>query len=611
MPSLHTITHTLRRKVRVTLALRFIWRSTPGWTLADLALVLVQVPLPLITLYLMKLTVDAVTRNIGAADTSGAFREAALFVALMGLISVGSALLGLVSGLVKQLQSIAVTDYMYGIIHAKSVAVDLEYYENPEYYDTLRRAQREASYRPLRILQNLVQLGQSGLSLLALGGLLLTFHWIIALVLMLTVVPGFLISLRYTGKMYRWQRERTAAERESSYFDWMLTGDRHAKEIRLFDLGALFIRRFRDLRLTLRRERFQLARRQAFESLFAQLITAAAVYGSYAFVVYRTIQGENSLGDLVIYYQAFQRGQGYLRQTLSSLAGLYEDNLFLTDLYEFLDLEPKILSPAHPQPVPRPMQEGIRFENVSFRYPTGTRPVLEDISLTIRPGEKIALVGENGSGKTTLIKLLCRLYDPTGGAITVDGVDLRQFDLTTYRGEISVILQDYAHYNLTAQENIWFGSVNCPPDDAQIVAAAQQAGADGVIAGLKDGYQTILGKLFQDGEELSIGEWQKVALSRAFLRDSQVIILDEPTSSMDARAEYEVFERLRDLAAGRTVILISHRFSTVRMADRIFVLVNGRIAESGTHADLMAQNGTYARLFNIQAQYYIQGDPIS
>jgi ATP-binding cassette subfamily B protein len=289
---------------------------------------------------------------------------------------------------------------------------------------------------------------------------------------------------------------------------------------------------------------------------------------------------------------------------LSGLAGLYEDNLFLSNLYEFLDLKRKVIEPAHGSPIPQPMKTGVVFDHVGFRYPTGSRKVLEDISLVIRPGEVVALVGENGSGKTTLIKLLCRLYDPVDGNITLDGTDLRQFETTALRRNISVILQDYAKYHLSARENIWFGNTALAPDHERIVAAARQAGADDLIAALPHGYETILGKRFEDGEELSIGEWQKVALARAFLRDAQIIVLDEPTSSMDAKAEYAVFQNFRQLAAGRTAILISHRFSTVRMADRIYVLKDGSITEGGTHEELIHRGGTYARLFETQAQYY-------
>jgi ATP-binding cassette subfamily B protein len=385
----------------------------------------------------------------------------------------------------------------------------------------------------------------------------------------------------------------------------MLSTDQAAKEIRLFHLGPLFIERFKTLREQMRRERLGLAGKSALAEFGTRTAATVAVYGAYGFMAVRTLQGAITLGGLTMYYQAFQRGQGLLQGVFSGIVGLYEHNLYLSDLEEFLKLERRVAEPADPRPVPRPMQRGIAFENVTFNYPTRAgEPILEDISLTIRPGEMIALVGENGAGKTTLIKLLCRLYDPTAGRITWDGVDLRDFDTVALRREISVIFQDYVKYQLTARENIQFGNADLPPDEARVVEAATHSGADPVIRNLKDGYDTVLGKWFDGGEELSIGQWQKVALARAFLRESQVIVLDEPTSAMDAKAEYELFRQFRQLAAGRAAVLISHRFSTVRMADCIYVLEGGRIIERGTHADLMTRNGTYARLFEMQAQHY-------
>jgi len=572
--------------------------------MASLALLVVQGVLPLLSLYLMKLVVDAVTTGLATPDKGVAFRQVALLIGLMGAVTLVGALCRSLAGLVSEAQAQVVTDYISDILHAKSIEVDLEYYESSQYYDTLHRAQQEAPYRPTRIVNGLAQVGQSGISLLAMAALLFSFHWGVAAILFAAVVPGVLVRLRYAGKMYRWQRQRTPAERRAWYFHWLLTGDVQAKEVRLFDLGSLFMRRFRDLRQQLRRERLEITTRRSVAELVTQASATLAVFGSYAFIAYRAVQGTITLGDLVMYYQAFQRGQGFLQEMLGGLAGLYEDNLFLSNLYEFLDLKPKVVEPHHPRPVPQPLQTGIVFDHVSFQYPTGTREVLEDITLTIRPGEHIALVGENGAGKTTLIKLLCRLYDPTEGIITLDGLDLRQFATAALRREISVIFQDYARYHLTARENIWFGDVDLPPDDERIIAAARDSGADGVITGLPQGYETTLGKWFEDGEELSIGEWQKVALARAFLRAAQIIVLDEPTSALDAQAEYEVFKKFRQLAEGRTAILISHRFSTVRLADYIYVLEDGRISESGTHDELVRCGGMYAHLFETQAQYY-------
>ena len=594
----------IQQALRLDFALRLVWQSAPGWTIASLALLIVQGVLPLASLYLMKLVVDAVTTALESPDKAAAFGQVAIFISLTGGVTLIGALFRSLAGLVSEAQAQVITDHLSDVLHAKSIEVDLEYYESAQYYDKLHRAQREAPFRPTRILNGLVQVAQNGISLLAMAGLLFSFHWGIAANLFVATIPGLLVRLRYAGQTYRWQRRRTSTERQAWYFHWLLTGDVHAKEIRLFDLGALFRQRFRDLRQQLRQERIEIATRRSMAELVAQVSATIAVFASYAVIAYRTVQGAITLGDLVMYYQAFQRGHSFLQQILSGLAGLYEDNLFLSNLYEFLDLKSKVVQPSHPRPVPQPMQTGIAFHHVRFQYPTGTKKVLEDINLHIQPGEVVALVGENGSGKTTLIKLLGRLYDPTSGIITLDGTDLRQFETTALRREISVIFQDYAQYHLTARENIWFGNAALPPDEERIVEAARHAGADEVITGLPQGYETILGKWFENGEELSVGEWQKVALARAFLRDAQIIVLDEPTSTLDARAEYEVFKRFRQLASGRTVILISHRFSTVRMADRIYVLEDGRIIESGSHDELVRLGGTYARLFETQAQYY-------
>jgi ATP-binding cassette subfamily B protein len=479
-----------KRTLQLNRALRFVWKSAKGWTIANAVLIVVQGVLPLLPLYLMKLMVDAVTAGLAAPDKWVAFKHVLLLGVLMGAVTLFASLIRSIAGLVSEWQAYIVTDHMNDVLLAKSVEVDLEYYESAQYYDTLHRAQLEAPSRPLSIVNGLAQIGQSAISLLAIAALLIIFHWIIAVILFIAVISGTAVRLIYTGKMYRWQREQTSLERQAGYLNWMLTDRSHAKEIRLFDLGLLFIRRFHDLRRKLRKGRLTITRRRSIADFAAQTFSTAVIYSLYAYLAYQAIRGKATLGDLAMYYQAFQRVQGSLQGILSSLAGLYEDNLFLSNLYEFLDLKRTVIEPVHARPVPQPMQHGIVLNHVSFQYPRGTRKVFEDISLTIRPGEVVALVGENGSGKTTLIKLLCRLYDPTGGTITIDGVDLRQFETKALRQEITIIFQDYAHYHLTARENIWFGNTALSPDDEQVIAAAHRSGADGVISALPHGYDS-------------------------------------------------------------------------------------------------------------------------
>ncbi|HME62166.1 MAG TPA: ABC transporter ATP-binding protein, partial [Candidatus Binatia bacterium] len=465
-------------------------------------------------------------------------------------------------------------------------------------------AQQEAPYRPTRILNGLFSLGQSAISLVAIGALLLSFHWSVPIFLLIAAMPGLLVRFRFANKFYTWSRRRTPTERKAFYFSSMLTDGGHAKEIRLFNLGNIFIERFGNLRSLIRQERLELLTKRSVADLATHSGAIIPAFALYGFLAYRALHGLMTIGDLVMFYQAVQRGQSYLQQFLGSIADLYENNLFLSNVHEFLSLKPKITAPSRPKAIAIPLREGIVFDNVKFQYPNSDDKILNAIDLRIRPGEHIALVGENGSGKTTLVKLICRLYDPTEGAITIDGIDLRELSLEALRSKISVVFQDYARYHLTAKENIWFGNIGLPPDDKRIVNAARQAGAHEAIAKLRQGYETVLGKWFENGAELSVGEWQKIALARAFLRRSEIIMLDEPTSAMDAKAEYELFKKFHELAKGRTAILISHRLSTVKMVDHIYFLEHGTIVESGTHDELIDQRGKYAYMFERQAQNY-------
>ncbi len=594
----------LKERFRLTLkvgsALRLVWRSARGWTIVSLILLVIMAVLPLVGLWAMKQVVDAVT----IADVVEPVRRVLVWVGILTLVgfltSVGRSL----TRLANEAQGHLVTDHMLHVLHSKALEVDLGYYENPAYFDTLHRAQQEAPFRPTRIVNNLSQVGQSAVTSVGVVLLLVTVHWILAVLLILAVIPGLLVRQRHADKLFHWHRQRVESERRALYLDRLLMGAEHARELRIFGLGAELSRRFKELRDQVRGERISLAVQKSTADLWTQLAGAAVLLGSLGYIGYRTAQGFLSAGDLVMYFGAVQKGQALLQSLFGGIGSLYEDNLFLTTLDDFLSLEPTVAAPPHPATVPTSPQSGFELKDVSFSYPGSSRALIDNVSLTIGTGEMVALVGANGSGKTTLVKLLCRLYDPDKGSATLDGVDLRQFDPVAYRRHLAVVFQDFARYQMTVSENIWFGDVEKEANDQRLAEAIRNAGAEELIASLPEGTDTLLGKWFAGGEELSLGEWQKLALARAFFSDSQLLILDEPTSSLDAQAEAEVFDSLRGLTRDRSVLVISHRFSTVRMADRICVLENGRITETGPHDQLLAARGTYARLFELQASMY-------
>ncbi len=594
----------VRDALRLGRALKLVWSVAPGWTAVSVVLTVLQGILPLATVWLMKLIVDGVTEGIAGPGHGAAFRDVAILIILAGTVALVVVVLRSLGSMVDQILGQTVTDHVTDIIHAQSVAVDLEYYENPRFHDALYRAQQEAPYRPTSIVKNLTSTGQALVTLVAMAGLLLTLHWAVGLIVLGAAVPGAVVRFRYSGRLYTWRRRRTETERQSYYAHWLLTDETHAKEMRLFGLGERFRSWHRQLRRQLRRELIGLTSRRSLAELGAGATAVLAVFGTFAYIAWRAVNGAITVGMMVAYYQAFQTSLGSLQAVLHGLAALYEDNLFLTYYDEFMALEPRVLPPAEPKPMPRPIAEGIAFCSVNFSYPDTERTALQNISVAIRPGEITAFVGPNGSGKTTLVKLMCRLYDPSDGCITLDGVDLRQFDVVDLRRHMSVIFQDFAHYQLTVRENIRLGNVSLAETDQAIETAAHDAGAHEAIAGLRNGYDTILGKWFEEGEELSVGEWQKIALARAFVRDAQILVFDEPTSALDPQAEWDIFQHIKELARGRAVVLISHRFSTVRTADRIHIFDQGRIIESGTHDELMTLGGRYAQMYEIQAKAY-------
>jgi ATP-binding cassette subfamily B protein len=409
--------------------------------------------------------------------------------------------------------------------------------------------------------------------------------------------------------MYRWQKERTPTERKASYYSWLLTADAFAKELRLFGLGQFFVSAFNNLRTLIRGEKLNLAKKRGLADFAAQAFAALVLMSCFLLIGLRTIKGLITVGDMVMYFQAFQRGLNALKGVLQNIAGLYEDNLFVSYFFSFLDARNTVRDPPQPKMLPTARQRGIELQDLHFSYPGHDKKVLAGLSLTIAPNEVVALVGANGAGKSTLVKLLCRFYDPTHGVITLEGIDLRQLSSTDIRRQISIVFQDFVKYQQRVRENIGLGDIEHLHDLRAIEAAAHRAGADELIKALPDGYDTMLGRWFQNGVELSHGEWQKIVIARAFFRDARFVILDEPTSSLDADTEYQLFTKFRELIAGRSALLISHRFSTVRMADRICVLAGGRISEQGTHQDLMAADGSYADMYRKQASW-VNGDMV-
>ena len=489
------------------------------------------------------------------------------------------------------------------MILEKALTLELAQFEDSEFYDKLTRARREASSRPLSLVMRTFGLVQNAIFLVTSGGLLFRFSpWAVA-VLMLSGLPAFIAEARFSGDAFRLFRWRSPETRMQVYLESVLGREEHAKEVRLFGLGPRLLARYRNIFTTLYREDRALTIRRDVWGFFLGLIGTGALYLAYAWIALSTVRGAITLGRMTMYLGLFRQGQSAVSAALSSIGGMYEDNLYLSTLYEYLDTpvpqaRGALLKGPHPE-------DGIRFENVSFVYPGATEPALVDITLQLRPGCSLALVGENGSGKTTLIKLLTRLYRPTAGRVLLDGLDLELWEEVRLRERIGVIFQDFARYQMLVGENVGAGDEPFFSDEARWHDAADKGQAADFIQSLPAGYHTQLGKWFKDGRELSGGQWQKIALSRAFMRiRADVLVLDEPTAAMDARAEALVFERFRQLGQERMTILISHRFSTVRMADEIAVLENGRIIERGSHEQLMQREGHYAALFALQARGY-------
>ncbi len=586
-------------------AFRLVWTASRRAALIGFGLTLVAAILPAGQAWVGKLIVDAIVGAIkqGMEPVAG-LRYVLPYLALEFALLLISSVTSQVRTLSNRVLQSQLTNHINGLMIRKAISLDLRFFEDPIFYDMLQNARRQADTSALNIVNSMLQMVQQVITLASLVVLLLRFSPWLAVIVFVSAIPAFLSQSQYAERAFRAVSRRAPESRLLNYLEMLLTGNETVKEVKLFGLGEPLLKRYQELFTRFYLEDLAIAQRRTLAGLGWGLLSNLAYYGSYAWIVLRTVAGRITLGDMTMFLGIFRQSQSSIRSLLDSLNGLYESNLYLDNLVDYLKLEPLLVSPANGLAAPAPIRQGIEFRHVSFSYPGSDAVVLRDINLHIHPHERIALVGLNGAGKTTLIKLLTRLYDPTEGQILLDGVDLREYDLASLHQRFGVIFQDFVRYQFTVRENIGFGQIDALDDLARIKDAADRGGASPIIEKLPQGYETMLGRRWEKGQELSGGQWQKIALARAFMRKAEVLVLDEPTSALDAEAEYEVFRRFGELMEGRIAVLISHRFSTVRMADRIAVLSAGKILELGSHAELIQLDGAYARLFNLQAEGY-------
>jgi ATP-binding cassette subfamily B protein len=572
-------------------ALKLVRDAARGWTAAWIAMLIAQGLLPALTVWLARPLVNRLLDAVRGGDIRPVIAPAAAIAAA----AIAAEVLRAACGWVRAVQAELVQDHIAALVHRKSAEADLAFYDSPDFFDHLHRARMEAAYRPVALVETLGSLVQNGITLAAMLGLLFSFGPWMPLTLMAGTAPALWVALRYSVRQHELRVRTTSDERRTWYFEWLLTSREAAAEVRLFGLGARFRAEYARLRERLRGGRIELARDNMAAEAAAGLAALAVAGGSAGWMLWRAVRGAATFGDLALFHQAFQNGLSLIRALLGDAGQLYYNSLFLGNLFEFLALESRVASPERPAALPDGGAPAIRFRGVTFRYPGSDHAALRGFDVALPAGRISAIVGPNGAGKSTLIRLLCRFYDPGEGAVELDGTDLRRLAVDDVRRRIAVLFQEPVRYNTTAEENIALGAVEARPGAEAIERAGAAAGADQIAARFPRGYRTVLGKTFSDGVELSTGEWQRIALARAFLRDAPVLVLDEPTSAMDPWAEADWLDRFRAFAAGRTAILITHRFTTAMRADEIFVVDGGEIVERGSHEELLSRGGLYAQ----------------
>ncbi|MEM9506457.1 MAG: ABC transporter ATP-binding protein [Cyanobacteria bacterium P01_E01_bin.35] len=588
--------------VNIFLLLVLVWQATPLYLILSLVIKGLQSSVPALMLLINKVIVDLVIANWG--NTDFVWRPLILLVAMRFGVSLLGAIFNQASLYVSQIFNDRLNLHTKYILLEKSTQLDLAHFESAEFFDTLARAQNSGSNHPVKVIQTLTSVFGQGITLISLLGLLLQFNLAIIPLLFFTALPSFWTSIVYSGRRFWMTRMETESGRLSNYIQQVLTYPEFAKEVRLFNLGRHLLGQWQDIRTDFNRKSAVIASEYAQMRGLSGVLVNSGFYLAYGWTLIKTIGGKISVGDFTMYTGAFSQAQQLLPAILENIAKIYESNLYVSQYFEFLNLQPQIVNPSRPQSFPQPIKQGLSLHNVSFTYPGATKPTLRHLNLDVKPGESIALVGLNGAGKTTLLKLLTRLYDVDSGTITIDGIPLPEIKLSELHTNIGVLNQDFARYQLSVQDNIGFGNLAQRENQLRIEQAAIDSGASQVVETLEQGYQARLGKMFKGGIDLSGGQWQKIGMARAFMTEAPILILDEPTAALDAIAEYELFEKFRALTAGKMTFFVSHRFSTVQLADRIVVLENSRIVEVGSHSELMTQDGLYAEMFLKQASSY-------
>ena len=611
--------------------IKLVWQTHRGYTLIMVGLRFARAFVPVATLWIGKLIIDEV---VAARTAVPDFSRLWELVALeLGIVVIGEAL-SRASALVESLLGDLFSNHTSVRLMSHAATLDLYQFEDPAFYDQLERARRQTTGR-IGLLAQLLSMGQDTLTLLGLGAALFVYSPWLLLLLAVAVLPSFLGETHFASLEYSLLYRRTPERRQLDYLRFIGASDRTAKEVQMFNLAPWLVERYRKLSERFYEENKRLSIRKGLVATALSVVGTLGYYGAYASILARAVLGAITLGSLTFLAASFARSRDLIGRLLLGASDIYEQSLYLKDLFDFFEMKPAITSRSGAPEVPQPIREGFVFENIGFRYPGSERWAVRNVNFTLRPGERVAFVGENGAGKTTLTKLLARLYDPAEGRILLDGRDLRDYDLRSVRRAIGVIFQDFVRYDLRFDENIGVGEIDevrayldassngkhndgapvispttsgnhgsGPLPPAPLISAAEKSLAASLLARFPDGYQQMLGRRFDGGVDLSGGEWQKIALARAYMRDAQALILDEPTAALDARAEYEVFKRFSELVKERMAVIISHRFSTVRMADRIIVLFNGTVVEDGTHSELLARDGLYAELFRLQAEGY-------